>query len=34
MPGFAHRLSLDEMNHLADYSMKLNHLNPATGERK
>jgi mono/diheme cytochrome c family protein len=34
MPAFAHRLSLDEMNHLADYSMKLNHLNPATGERK
>jgi len=27
MPGFSHRLSADEMNHLADYSMKLNPAN-------
>jgi mono/diheme cytochrome c family protein len=31
MPGFAHRLSADEINHLADYSMKLNRQNPPTG---
>jgi mono/diheme cytochrome c family protein len=28
MPAFAHRLSAEEMGHLADYSMKLN---PANG---
>ena len=27
MPGFGHRLSADEMNRLADYSMKLNPVN-------
>jgi mono/diheme cytochrome c family protein len=27
MPAFAHRLSADEMSHLADYSMKLNPAN-------
>jgi mono/diheme cytochrome c family protein len=27
MPGFAHRLSAEEMGHLADYSMKLNPAN-------
>lgn len=29
MPGFSHRLSPDEMNRLADYSMQLN---PANGK--
>jgi len=29
MPGFSHRLSPEEMNRLADYSM---HLNPANGK--
>ena len=31
MPKFDHRLSPDEINHLADYCMKLNQQIPATG---
>jgi len=31
MPGFSHRLSADEINHLADYSMQFNPQNAKPG---